>query len=178
MKKNVLVALTLLYSTLSFSQSLTVNEFADLANKLQSFLLKKDNLYDAKRTTQFIYILASIDSIGTVRKIGLSGVKTDTLYRILAGLKPGDLDQWRCMSCKDKTIVIPLFYRSANNTKDDKVDQMLVYHYAKIPHKDMITEVGNTIFIRWLYFSSPQNQNEENLPEKEIRIDTLKTKNK
>jgi hypothetical protein len=148
-----------------------------LTNKLETFVFKKDNLYNVKRTTQFIYILVGIDSNGTVKEIGLSGVKTDTIYRILAELKPADLDKWQCINCKGKTIVIPLFYRSANNTMDDKVDQMLVYHYAKIPHKDMITEVGNTILIRWLYFSSPYNPNEESPPEIPVRILDTKRNN-
>jgi hypothetical protein len=149
MKKGVIFVLILSISGICFSQTLSRNEFVELAYKIEFFVSKKDSIYEANRTSQFIYILAKIDSSGIIDKIDLSGIKSDTIYQILDNLTPADVDDWKCASCKSKTIVIPLFYISASDTTD-KVEQMLVTHYQKIPHKEMFTEVGNTILVRYM----------------------------
>jgi hypothetical protein len=159
MKKGVIFVLILSISGICFSQSLSRNEFVNLAYKIESFVSKKDSLYDANRTSQFIYILANINSSGRIDKIDLSGIKSDTIFQILDDLKPADMADWKCASCKSKTIVIPLFYVSASDSTD-KIEQMLLTHYLKIPHKEMITEVGNTILVRYMFFNSRQKPRE------------------
>ncbi len=154
MKKVLIFAMAISISGICFSQSLSRNEFVRLANRLDSFVSKKDTVYDAKRSSQFIYVLASVNSKGTIDKFDFSGIKSDTIYQILSSLRSADLGDWKCVTCKGKTIVIPLFYISDNNN-NDKVEQMLTSHYLKIPHKDMITEVGNTILVRYMSISGP-----------------------
>ncbi len=172
MKNIVMLIFTIAISAVCFSQSLSRNELVRLGYRVESFILKQDSIYDAKRTSQFIYVMVSIDSNGTINKLDLSGVKADTIYQILSRLIPADLTDWKCLKCKGKTIVIPLFYFAGSDTNDN-VRQMFISHYAKIPHKEMITEAGNTIFIRWLFFIAPSRQHEEKFPEIR-RIDTLK----
>jgi len=48
--------------------------------------------------------------------------------------------------------------------------QMFKTHYAKIPHKDMITEVGNTILVRYLSVIAQEKPFEEIPPNKVNRV--------
>jgi hypothetical protein len=159
MKKVLIFVIFISLTRICFSQSLSRNEFVELANRLESLVFKKDSLYDAKRSSQFIYFLASINSRGMIERFDLSGIKTDTIYQILSGLKPADFADWKCKACIEKTIVIPLFYVTDNNNTD-QIEQMLSAHYLKIPQKDLIIEVGNTILVKYMSITGPQRPRE------------------
>jgi len=175
--KKILVFVAIIFcSAICFSQSLSRNDFVDLAIKIDSFVSIKDSVYDAKCSSQFVYVLIRINSKGTIDKLDLSGIRSDTIYEILQSLKPSDLKEWQCLSCKGKTIVIPLFYISGNDL-NDKVKQMFNTHYAKIPHKDMITEVGNTILVRYLSILAHEKPFEESLPNRVTKISDAKKEN-
>lgn len=170
MKKLLIFYIGVLQFGTSFTQTLSRDKFVDLANKIDSFVSKKDSLYEKNRSSQFIYVLVNINAEGRIDRLDLSGVRSDTIYKILQTLMPSDLSDWQCLLCKGKTIVIPLFYLAGNDS-NDRIKQMFSMHYAKIPHKDMITEAGNTVLVRYLTISAQIKPFEESPPNRVIKVD-------
>lgn len=132
------------------AQTLTRNELMDFGHRLQQLISEKDSIYDGTRPSQFIYVLADVGKEGTITRLEYSGVRRDTLFKMLSLLSPANFKDWKSSGSSGKTIVIPLFYLSGNTKADDPIYKMFQTHYGKIPHAEMITEVGNAIMVRWL----------------------------
>lgn len=154
MRITFIIILFLIISFQSYSQSLDWSEAGELQAKISTFISNYDSVYMERRPTEFVYIIFEIDSNGSIEKIHLMGVETDSLFKILKGITVKHFLNWKCIKCKGKKIIAPYFYISDNPVKSH-ADKLFSDFFRTIQTGIIFRETHQTIFIKYLFSLAP-----------------------
>lgn len=151
MKEIVLLFAVLLLSFRGFSQ--TTRELGSLFTRIGMFIDRIDNKFTEGRQTEFAQVLLEIDSAGKVGQVHVMGIDTDTIYKMLRRMQPGDFNNWTCLEAKGKTMVIPFFY-VANNLEHNYAFK-LYRDYSKIPLVQVVSKSDDILIVNYMALVTP-----------------------
>lgn len=118
--------------------------------KVKTIILKSDFISIEETPTEFVQLLIVVDSNGKIRNLHPMGIDTSSFYKAFKTIKTEYFEDWICIDCRNKLIVIPYFYLSINPGKKNFLDNLFTEYYLKIPLKNLITVTENVITIKWL----------------------------
>ena len=100
-----------------------------------------------KKSSEIIFCLLELDSLGKVSNIRLIGDENnkDSAFAILSRIKVSDFKNWKVENCKQKTVMIPIISLSPTEKPQ------YVEHFVK-PDIFKPGEYGNLIILRKMTF--------------------------